>query len=340
MGDIGTINVLNSIISALNDIIPPILLIAGTFGHLCNLLIFSKRTQRTNPTSLCFLSSTITNLIALYFGMVVRYLQDVANINIVNTNLIMCKLRSFFLYLSLGLSNWYIILATIDRYLISSNNQNRRQLSTLKNAYRSIGLITIIFILSYCHILILYNILTSVCYPLSGPYRVFNDSQLLIQFSLLPPILMTFFGLLTIRNIRLTHQRIANRTNTRIKQRDIQLSKMLLLQVIVTVVCSLPFAITQLTTTVTLTVIKSPLRLAIENFASQIARHLAFLNCSISFYLYTLVGTQFRLELRQFINRFSMSICHRRILESNEIGIALRPMGPTTIEHKRQITIA
>jgi hypothetical protein len=80
---------------------------------------------------------------------------------------------------------------------------------------------------------------------------------------------------------------------------------MLLLQVIITVGCSLPLAVSQLNATVTLASIKSPLRLAIENFASQIGRHLAFLNSSISFYLYTLVGSQFRLALRQCINRFS-----------------------------------
>jgi hypothetical protein len=93
-----------------------------------------------------------------------------------------------------------------------------------------------------------------------------------------------FFGILTIRNIRRAYQRIANTLNTRTRQCDIQWSKMLLLQVIITVGYSLPLAVSQLNATVTLASIKSPLRLAIDNIASQIGRHLAFLNSSISFY--------------------------------------------------------
>ena len=332
MNDTDIIMTLTHITSLLNCILPGILLVIGTFGHLCNLLIFSKRTQRTNPTSLCFLSSTITNIISLYFGMLIRYIQDIRNINLINTNLLLCKFRSFFLYLSWSLSNWFILFAIIDRYLISSKTTNRRHLSTLKNAYRSIAILIIIFSLSYFHILILYNIQTSSCYPTPTlrSYRLFSDIQLLLQFSLLPPILMTCFGILTIRHIRSTQQRLAGTTNIRIRQRDMQLSRMLFLQVIVTIVCSLPYAVSQLSTTMTLTWIKSPLRLAIENFVNQLSRHLVFLNCSISFYLYTLVGSQFRRDIRQSINQISLLICHRRILIDRQIGIAELPLGPSS----------
>ncbi|UJR22962.1 hypothetical protein I4U23_025989 [Adineta vaga] len=336
MNDIDIINTLRRIIISINDIFPLILLIIGTFGHICNLLIFSKPNQRKNPTSLYFFANTITNLIALYLGMLIRYLQDIANIDLVNSYLVICKLRSYFLYLSFSLSNWYIVLATIDRYLISSENNNRRRLSTLKNTYFSIGFTTILFSLTYCHILILYNIQSSSCYPQFGFYRIFNDIQLIIQFSLLPPLIMAFFGLLTIQNIRSIQGRIGNTRHAHLRQRDIQLSKMLLLQVIITIVCSLPLIITQLISTMTTTVVKSILRLTIENFASQIGRHLAFSNCSISFYLYTLAGSEFRLEARHMVNRFSMFLCHRRILERRQIGIDPRPVILSTREAKRQ----
>ncbi|CAF1223291.1 unnamed protein product [Adineta steineri] len=336
MEAIDIINILNGTISIVSKIFPMILLIIGTFGHVCNLLIFSKRTQRTNPTSVCFLANTIVNLISLYFGMLPRYLTDIVNIDLINTNVTVCKLRSFFQYLSLSLSNWFLLLATIDRYIISSNDHTRRRLSNLKRAWYSIGFLTILFILLYCHILILYNIQSSFCYPRYGPYRLFNDIQIFIQYSLLPPILMTLFGLLTIRNIHLTRRHSNNQGNIRVRQRDIQLSKMLLLQVIITVICSLPLIISNLEVTTTLTIMKSPLRLAIENFLSQIARHLAYLNCSISFYLYTLTGSKFRLESRQIINQFSMFLCRRRILNRRQIGIDNRPIGPSTREPRRQ----
>ncbi len=345
MSDTDIITTLNLISLHLNQILPIIFLIAGTFGHICNLIIFSKRTQRTNPISLYFLSATIANLIVLYCGVLIRYLQDIYNIDPVNNNNIVCRIRSFLLYVSFSLSNWYILLATIDRYLISSNANHRRQLSTIKNAYHTISFITIICILLYLHILILYNIQTflnsfnhlqNFCYPQRGPYRIFSDSQLLVQFSLLPPILMSFFVILIIKNIHASHKRIANAVvahqQARIRKRDLQLSKMLLLQVIITIVCSLPLAVSQLLTTMTLTWTKTLLRLTIENFFAQIGRQLAFFNCSISFYLYTLAGSQFRLEIRQIINRLTMFICHKRLLEKRRIGINPNLVTPNAQE--------
>ena len=160
MTDAGIISTLNNISSRISQIFPIILLIAGTFGHICNIFIFSKRSQRTNPISVYFLSGTIVNLIVIYAGVLMRYLQDNNNVDPVNNNIIVCRIRSFLQYLSLSLSNWYILLATIDRYLISSEDNNRRQLSTIKNAYRTIGFVTITSMLLYCHILILYNIQT------------------------------------------------------------------------------------------------------------------------------------------------------------------------------------
>ncbi|CAF1479215.1 unnamed protein product [Adineta steineri] len=334
MTDAAIISTLNNISVEINAIFPIILLIAGTFGHICNAIIFSKRSQRTNPIAVYFLCGTIPNIIVVYLGVLIRYFQDNENIDPVNNNLIACKIRSFLIYLSFSLSNWYILLATVDRYLISSDNNSRRLLSSVKNAYRAIGIVTIVSILLYCHILILYTIQTfpnasnhlqNYCYPQRGSYRIFSDTQLLIQFSLLPPILMCIFITFIIKNIHASHKRIANAVvaqhHARIKKRDIQLTKMLILQVIIAIVCSLPLAVSQLMTTMTLTWTKTPLRLTIEAFFSLMARQLAYMNCSISFYIYTLGGSQFRLEIRQIINKITMFLCHKRLLEKTRIGI-------------------
>ena len=334
MDEAAIIAVLNQIMLSLNQILPAILLVGGTIGQIFNIIIFSKRSQRSNPVSIYFLSSTIANIFVLYFGVLLRYLQDLFNINIVNDITAVCRIRSFIMYLSLSLSNWYILLATIDRYLISSRDNNRRQLSSVKNALRIIFITTIICILSYVHILILYTIQTTpitptrsqnFCYPQRGPYRIFSDAQLLIQFSCLPPLFMCIFIIFIIRNIRRSHARLANvvvaEHQERMKKRDLQLSKMLVLQVIITILCALPLALSQLTTTATMNTTKTALRLTIENLFSQLGRHLAFFNCSISFYLYTLSGTQFRLECRQILNRCTLFFCRKGYFEQRRVGV-------------------
>jgi len=342
MNNTQIITTLNHISLQINQIVPLFIIITGTFGHICNIIIFSKRSQRRNPISVYFLSSTIVCLIALYIGVLVRYLQDIYSLDPVNNNLVMCRIRSFTVYIALSLSNWYILLGTIDRYLISCDDNRRRQLSTIKNAYRSIVFITIVSILCYCHILILYNIQTflnvydrlqNFCYPQRGNYRIFSDIQILLQFSLLPPLLMSVFVVLIIKNIHASHRRIANTVvaqhHARIKRRDLQLSKMLLVQVMITIICSLPLAVSQLLTTLTLTTTKTVLRLTIENFFALVARQLAFFNCSISFYVYTLAGSQFRLEMRDIGNRITFLICRKRLLERRQIHVQddQRPNG-------------
>ena len=132
---------------------------------------------------------------------------------------------------------------------------------------------------------------------------------------------MGYFGILTIRNIRSTQQRI----NARIRQRDIQSRKILFLQVIITIACSLPLGLSQLITTITSIWEKDSSHLTIENL---IGHHLVYANCSISFYLYTISGSQFRLEIRQTLNRFSMFLCNRRVLERRQIGTILPPISP------------
>lgn len=332
--DTDTVATLNYISSRLNEILPIIFLVIGTFGHTCNLIIFFQRSQRTNPIAIYFLSSTVANLFVLYLGMLPKYIQDVFDLNWMEKDLALCRIRSFFFNLSLSLFNWYILLATIDRYLISSNNNYRRRLSTLKNAYLIIGILTIFFILSYCHTLILYSIqmygsssnrLQSFCLPMRGTYRLVCDIQLLIQYSLLPPILMSIFVTMIIRNIRLSHRRIVNsivaNQHARLRKRDLQMMQMLLVQVCITIVCSIPLAVSQLLTTMTSTTStwssKTLLRYAIENLLSQIGRSLAFFNSSISFYLYTLMGSQFRRDIRRWIDRSTMFICRKRFFGNN-----------------------
>jgi hypothetical protein len=60
---------------------------------------------------------------------------------------------------------------------------------------------------------------------------------------------------------------------------------MLLIQLIATIVCTLPHAIQKLYATFTVNDIKSPYRLAVENLMPEITRQLLYINASISFYL-------------------------------------------------------
>jgi hypothetical protein len=68
---------------------------------------------------------------------------------------------------------------------------------------------------------------------------------------------------------------------------------MLLLQVILLTLCSIPQAMHQFYLTFTINVNKSPLRVTIEDFIVNFDFSLTYVGNGISFYIYTLNGTIF-----------------------------------------------
>lgn len=167
-------------------------------------------------------------------------------------------------------------------------------MSHFKHACYSTVLVTLIGLASYSHVLILFNIeqrqSTPVCYAHTGIYQILYDFIYFATYSFIPPILMMIVGLGTFRNIHQTRRRIesvgtVNGTFHHLRKRDRQLIKMLLVQLICTVILTLPIAIQKLYTTLTQNMIKDSYQIAEENFISQLLRILTHINASISFYL-------------------------------------------------------
>ncbi|CAF3625382.1 unnamed protein product [Rotaria sordida] len=75
------------------------------------------------------------NFIAILSGLTSRMLSGWAA-DLTNTDRFLCKLRAFVLNVARPVAFWLILLAAIDRWLLSSPNARLRQISTLKNAQR------------------------------------------------------------------------------------------------------------------------------------------------------------------------------------------------------------
>ena len=114
------------------------------------------------------------------------------------------------------LSSWFIILAGIDRYCISSRDVHRRRLSNLKYSRYLVVLTTLIVLAAYSHVLVLFTIeqLTTgpYCYAQAGAYRIFYDFFYFATFSFTPPIIMIIVGLATLHNIHQTRVQVVPST--------------------------------------------------------------------------------------------------------------------------------
>lgn len=275
-----------------NRYTPMPVFILGLVGNIFNMLIFTRPSLFKNPCTAYLLAATCTNMIVLFFGLVVRSLMDGFGIDLVGNSLVLCRFRYIILHPSYALSSWFLVLASIDRFCISSRSVRLRSLSHLLIARRAIVIAACLCFLLYSHVLGLFEIeqLKSgpYCYGKTGLYRIIYDFLFFSSFSCLPPILMMIIGLATVHNIRFARVRVtatAQATIGQLNRKDRQLILMLLIQLIATIVCTLPHAIQKLYSTFTVNDSKTPLRTAIESLMAQITRQLLYINASMGFYL-------------------------------------------------------
>jgi hypothetical protein len=172
------------------------------------------------------------------------------NIDPAQTSLIFCKIKFYLSYIMAILPPSFIVLACLDRLMLSSRSVRVRSWSQPRFAYRSIAAVSIFWILFSIHALIGSTINSlpgySYCYLKQGSYTVFVALYSVIINYLLPPILMTVIGLLTIMNVRRTQRRIHPRIGHGYMQRkDRHLLRMLLFQVLVDVVFNIPAGVYQ-----------------------------------------------------------------------------------------------
>ena len=114
-------------------------LVFGFFGNIFNICTFTQASLVKNPCSTYFLSSSVTNMLFLIFGLIVRSLVDGFGIDLVSNSLAFCRIRYFMLHGSMTLSSWFTVLAGIDRYCISSRHVHRRQISNRRVAWKSVA---------------------------------------------------------------------------------------------------------------------------------------------------------------------------------------------------------
>jgi hypothetical protein len=284
----------------------------GGVGLILNILVFTRPALRRESCSFYFLSSTCYDLFVVFLIMPVRILSN-SNINPALYNLGLCKVENFAFYVARVTSIWLIVLACIDRYLHSSSSERIRRMSSLKSAKISTGIITIIVLILYFHMLVYYEIInvsnqfgsiTPQCGLQNGIYRTFFGFWHLIFTSLFPSFLMLLFGFLTLKNVRKRRQLAQTvRENRAIRRTDSQLLRMLAAQVLVIIIATLPLCVNQLYISFTSSFTKSTLKIAQDNLASQITAIVTYFAHSSSFYLYTLSGTIFRKEVVKIFGR-------------------------------------
>lgn len=284
----------------------------GTIGNTLNILILSQRSLRSNPCTWLFLMSSYSNLICILFGLTTR-MKSGWDRDLTETVGWLCKLRAFVVFSSRTMALWLITLATIERWLSSCKNANYRKLSSLKNAQRSTIVIVLISLLVY--------VPTSYCYDanlIGAPLKCYGKDMKCRQLTsftyvfitvLCPLFLMFLFGCMTVSNVRqcqrrtnnLNHinlnavtpanVRILNEQPKRLKKKtDQQLLFIILIQVLLLTILTLPQAIQKIYSTIVQRAIYSSFDQAVFGFYYNLFLILSFIASGMPFYIYTLCG--------------------------------------------------
>ncbi len=279
-------------------------LILGNFGNLFNIIIFCQRSHRNNSCSLYLLTASIMNIFIINFG-VIPTIYSLNHRDPESYSIIYCKLRLYLLHSTLMISRSMIVLACIDRFAVSSTSNRLHLFGQPKIAICLIIFISFFWPIIASHILVFLTIKSEQC-SAYGKYSFIYSIYSCIVAGFLPPILMIIFGFLTVRNLRHIHSRV--RPNIiriiHIHRKDYYLSVMLMCEVIVYLISTIPYPLQTLYLTVTRDVMKSISRIQIESFITFLAySFLIYINSASSFYIYISTSHAYRRQCRRFIVR-------------------------------------
>ncbi|CAF1090066.1 unnamed protein product [Adineta ricciae] len=295
------------VVTQINRYFASCIFIFGCVGNILNILVLSQRTLRSNSCASLFLGSSIAGLCSLIAGLTPRMLSGIA-VDLSETNQILCKFRGFTLFTSRAIAFWLIMLATIDRWLLSCPDVHRRHLSTIKNSNRSTAVVVFLSIILHSECFYCYNSnlvnTPGKCFSNGIVCRLINDMLFAACTILIPLCVMTTFGFLTLGNIRRARNQIhsgqisvasqnkgtAAIRSKRSKKTDHRLLIMLLVQVVLLAMLTIPSSIEKFYSTLTADVVKSTSRAATENLIYNSALLLTYLANGIPFYVYTLSG--------------------------------------------------
>jgi hypothetical protein len=282
-----------------------LLMILGNAGNAFIVIIFSK--QRQNACSIYLLSSAIVNILYLTFtGFTSIFPFNYSN----GTPLafVLCKIYPYIINVLGQVAKTMLVLACIDRFLITNGRATFRAFSTPKRAKYLIFFSVMFWSLVPIFVPIIETIINGRC-SVFGIYSTIYTIYLIIIVGLFPPITSGIFGYLTYRNMRQMHNRVqpiahnTNDVNDSIRRRDRNLLVLVVSEILVYIVTSCPFPFVFLEMMISQYALpnKSFQYLQIEDLMITVALLLLAINSAAPFYTYIIASKSFRRDFKQLI---------------------------------------
>ena len=281
--------------------------VLGLMGNICNCIMFTGPLYRRTSSSIYLISLSIIAIMYLMWS-IVPLVYTLDHIDPQTQSLFYCKVKLYGSH-TLGLCIRYVVvLASADRFFVTRTNVHIRALSSVQMAVKLVFTICVVCLLVAMHMPILMDIRDGIC-GMFGLYQLIYSIYQIMLTSILPPVLMSIFSVLTIRSL---HQRHDNQERAR--QRDRDFMRMVIAEVIVNIFTSIPYSASLVYSAVTYNIVnKSTQRLEIEAFISFFTQFLVYLISVAPFYLFILTSKPFRNEFINLIVKYWNKYIKRRV---------------------------
>jgi len=314
----------------------PICMILGNIGNVFIVVIFSR--QRQSACAIYLISSALANTIYLTFGSISSIFTFYDPSGTTST-IIYCKIYTYILNLVGQIPKTLIILACIDRFLITSNRASFRAFSTPKRAKYMIFFTCLFWAIFLIHVPIMNTVIDGQC-STSHVYATIYSVYSLIFLGLIPPIVSAIFSYLSYRNMRKMRIRIqpvvqnANNANISIQRRDQDFLVIVIAEVVTYVVTTALFPLIELEMMISQYAIpnKSFQYSQIEYSILNIAYFLLTVNSAVPFYTYLISSKSFRRDCKQLIIDI-----YRKLTRQIPVEVATIRADPTLIQRDSRV---
>lgn len=298
---------INELIRGLNYLFAIPMILFGLIGSFLTIIVFTAQPSfRQNPTIAYLLTGaviTAMHLICNYFQSV---LVDGFGLGLFNVNDLNCRQHNYFRYMSTVTAISFPCWAAFDQYVSTSRQASIRHRFSSMSVVRRVTIGTILFwSIFYIPIIFISRVVNGTCIMIDHPYRKVNNFLFTpLIFTIGPIGFIVIFTRGTIDHLRSTA--LIQQTDHFTKQ----IRRMLIPQLVVLIVSSIPFGLQNMYIDLTEHMQKDRQRKSLELLLVQIVRIFYHCNFVCSFYIYYSTSKEVRRTVRQVLKKY---FCHEQI---------------------------
>ena len=296
-------------------IIPPIVMLLGTFGNSLTITVLLRQIKNLSSTAVYLLSLAFSDLLVLYMGPLRQWLVYVWKVDVRTLSNAGCKIQIFLTYFSIQFSSWLLVAVTMERVIsVILPHKVKLGCTTMKAGIAVMTIFICVFGLN-CHILYGYGQVYKPsasgkyrCVPLYDDYLEFLDNILpWIDFAFtfaIPFVLLLTCNMIIIVTLRKNRLRRRKLSISQIGKGGHSITVMLIMLCVVFFICLTPVSIYL----IVLPYVKAKARkLPFMQMLRQLEKILfwhaltncfGYLNSCTNFMFYFLSGSRFRVEVR------------------------------------------